>query len=347
VPELRTGKTLQLLIAAADDLQATLAPLRDQRSRRNVKLAAGLGGATSVVASGALLVANIGFWSSIGVALGIGTIPLLIAASTGALSFGWRKKGDKGPADEQRDEVTLTYACFVKMANADGRISDEERILLRSVLLQHPLSDEERATVESLEPDEVLAESDRFTQDVRRRVLQGTWMLAEADGVANEEEALFIELAERLGQSDNVRELKKLSRALQAEMNDLVTGMFRTCQQVLSPELGQPAANEFLEALALIAATPQARRSLRNSLTSGYSAGGVLQTLNEHAQAGKLVAQASNAVLSVFDGEGKKAAETRLLELADSSELGKREAKQIFADVQALFVELAQASAGS
>lgn len=344
MPELRIGKTLQLVIAAADDLSTTLAPLREQRQRRSVKLAAGLGGATSVLTSGALLVANIGFWSSIGLALGVGSIPLLVAAGTGAFSFGWRKKNATAAKDTLRDQVELTYACFTKMANADGRISEEERVLLRSVLLQHPLSDAERAEVEGRSPDEVLAQAERFDVTLRRRVLQATWMLAEADGVAAEEETLFVELAAQLGQADDVRELKRLSRALQAELNDLVTGMFRACQQVLGAELGQPAANEFLEALALVAATPQARRSLRNSLTSGFSAGGVVQTLNEHGQARKLVAQAANAVLAIYDeGEARRTAETRLYELADASELGKREARQIFADVQALFAELAAA----
>jgi tellurite resistance protein len=343
VPQLRIGKNLQLLIAAADDLSATLAPLREQRKRRNVKLAAGLGGATSVLTSSALLAAaNIGFWASLGVALGVGTIPLLVGVGAGAFTLGFRKKRAAAAGEALREQVTLTYACFAKMANADGRISDEEKVLLRSVLLQYPLTDEERAAVEQVDPDAVLANVERYDTMLRRRVLQGTWMLAEADGVAAEEEQLFVELAAKLGQSDEVRELKRMSRALQAEMNDLVTGMFRTCQQVLSPELGTPPVNEFLEALAQIAATPPARRSLRNSLSSGFSAGGVVQTLNEHGQSRKLVAQAANAVLAVYDeGEQRKGAENRLLELADASELGKREARQIYADVHALFGELA------
>ncbi len=346
--QLPIGKNLQLLIAAADDLSATLGPLREQRKRRNVKLAAGLGGATSVLTSSALLAAaNIGFWASLGVALGVGTIPLLVGAGAGAFTLGFRRRRADAAGEALRQQVTLTYACFIKMANADGRISDEERVLLRSVLLQYPLTDEERAAVEQIDPEAVLADVERYDAQLRRRVLQGTWMLAEADGVATEEEQLFVELAERLGQSDHVRELKRLSRAMQAEMNDLVTGMFRTCQQVLSPDLGKPRQNEFLEALAQIAATPPTRRSLRNSLTSGFSAGGVVQTLNEHGQARKLIAQASNAVLSVYDeGALHKAAEDRLLELADASEVGKREARQIHADVQALFNELAEQDVG-
>ena len=278
MPQLPIGKNLQLLIAAADDLSATLAPLREQRKRRNVKLAAGLGGATSVLTSGALLAANIGFWASLGVALGVGTIPLLVGAGAGAFTLGFRKRRAQDAATALREQVALTYACFVKMANADGRISDEERVLLRSVLLQYPLTDEERAAVESLDPDAVLSDVERFDSTLRRRVLQGTWMLAEADGVAAEEEELFAELADKLGQGEQVRELKRLSRSLQAEMNDLVTGMFRTCQQVLAPDLGQPPQTTFLESLAQIAATPPVRRSLRNSLQSGFSAGGVVQT---------------------------------------------------------------------
>ncbi|MCK5796607.1 MAG: TerB family tellurite resistance protein [Deltaproteobacteria bacterium] len=344
MPQLDIGKNLQLLIAAAEDLSKTLGPLREERKRRTARLAAGLSGATSVVASGALLAINIGFWSSIGVALGVGAVPLLIAASAGAFSFGSRKtqQGDLTTETSLRAEVELTYACFIKMANADGRISAEEKVLLRSVLLQYPLSDDERRAVEGIDPDAILADVERFPTLLRRRVLQGTWMLAEADGVAAEEETLFDELAAHLGQGDEVRNLKRLSHTLQAEMNDLIMGMFRICQQVLSPDQGHPATNAFLEALAQIAATPPTRRSLRNSLGKGYSAGGVIQTLNEHGEARKLIAQAANAILSVYDpGEARRAAEGHLMELADASEIGKREAHQIYADVEALFEAMA------
>ena len=174
---------------------------------------------------------------------------------------------------------------------------------------------------------------------VRRQVLQGTWMLAEADGVTPEEERFFDHLASRLDLAHEVFTLKKESCDLQARVNDLATAMFRTCQQVLAPTLGQPEANDFLEGLAQIAATPAARRSLRNSLRSGFSTGGVVRSLDEHGERSKLIAQACNAVCAVYGGGAakRKAGKARLLELAESSTLGRGAARAICADIEALF----------
>lgn len=335
-PHLEAGRRLQLVIAAADDLHATLLPLRAQRARRNVKLAASLGGVTSVVTSGALLAANIGFWASVGVALGLGSIPLLVAAGSASLRLGNRAK--VGDATQLEKQLALTYACFSQMAAADGHISDEEKTILELALLSHPLSEEQRKRVTGYAAEDVLARAKEVDVLTRRHVLQGAWMLAEADGVAESEEQRFEEMAQQLGLEANQRELKSEARALQGQMNELVTEMFRCCQQVLSPQLGQAEANTFLEALAQIAATPQVRRTLRNSLTSGYSAGGVIQALGNKAHGAKLVAQASNAALSVYSEQSERRdAERRLFELADSSPIGKRPAEAIHADVKELF----------
>lgn len=335
-PRLEAGRRLQLVIAAADDLHTTLLPLRAQRARRNVKLAASLGGVTSVVTSGALIAANIGFWASIGVALGLGSIPLLVAAGSASLRLGARAKSDDMERLER--QLALTYACFSEMAAADGRVSSEERTLLEAALLSHPLSEEQRQRITSRPTEEVLASALEVDELTRRHVLQGSWMLAEADGVASSEEQCFALLAQKLELEPHQRDLKREARALQGQMNDLVTEMFRCCQQVLSPELGQADANTFLEALAQIAATPQARRSLRNSLTTGFSAGGVIQALGRPAHASKLVAQAGNAALAVYaEQDARRDAERRLFELADSSPLGKRGAEVIHADVKELF----------
>jgi hypothetical protein len=348
---LRTGKELQLVIAASNDLPSTLASHRGRRQRQKVKMAAGLGGATTVVVGGALWAANIGFWTSVGAALGLATIPLIITlAGTGKLAFGlpWKTKDNSPVIDEQQLlQLELTYCCFNLLARADGRISEEEQVVLRSVLLQYPLSDEQLQAIQERSFEEILADATQADTIVRRQVLQGTWMLAEADGVSPEEEVLFADLARKLGLESEVLELKRHSRDLQATANDLVTSMFRTCQQVLSPTLGTPRTNEFLEALAQIAATPSVRRSLRNSLSSGFSAGGVGRTLDEHAEASKLVAQAYNSILAVYGlaTPEQKEARSRLLELADGTTMGKTKAKNVCSDVSSLFNEALKATA--
>jgi len=295
-----------------------------------------------VITSGALLAANIGFWASVGVALGLGSIPLLVAAGSASLRLGNKAK-DGDPA-RLEGQLALTYACFSKMANADGHVSDEEKTLLEAALLSRPLSDEQRARITSAPVGEVIQRALEVDELTRRHVLQGTWMLAEADGVAQSEEQLFAELAQELGLETHQRELKREARALQGQMNDLVTAMFRCCQQVLSPDLGQADVSTFLEALAQIAATPQARRSLRNSLTTGYSAGGVIQALGQPAHASKLVAQASNAILAIYSEDTpRRDAQRRLFELADSSPFGKRQAEAVYADVKEFFIDFLEA----
>jgi uncharacterized tellurite resistance protein B-like protein len=273
---------------------------------------------------------------------GLGSIPLLVA---GGVALGLsRKQAEKG-SDAALDELKLTYACFMTMAEADGRISDEETTILRSVLLQYPLSEEQRELVENVDTEQALELADRVDANTKHRVLQGSWMLAEADGTVPAEDACFQKLAERFGMAEKVRDLKSDAKARQAELNELVTGMFRTTQQVLQPNLGQPSVNAFLESLAQIAATPQTRRSLRNSLKSGFSAGGVVQTLNQHAAADQILAQASNATLAVYDDPTeRRVAETRLLDLADSSTPGRKLAKRVHSDVQLLFDEMLSSS---
>lgn len=347
---LRTGKDLQLVIAAARDLPSTLAPHRSRWLKRRARLAAGLGGATSAVVGGTLWAANLGFWASLGAALGLGSIPLLATlAGSGSLALGLprRKSRSLTTYARQRNQVELTYCCFLLVAQADGRISDEERVLLDSVLHTFPLSPQDREAILHGSPDSVLGQAADLEEPVRRQVLQGTWMLAETDGVTPEEETLFAELAARLNLSDEVRQLKRQSRDLQASINDLVTAMFRTCQQVLAPSLGQSRANAFLEALAYIAATPRVRRSLKNSLTDGFSAGGAGRILDEHGEATKIVAQAYNGVRAVY-GSSKprvKSGRTRLLELADSTCVGGRAARRICADIDSLFDEALHAAA--
>jgi hypothetical protein len=345
---LRTGKELQLVIAAARDLPTTLAPHRIKRFKRKAKVAAGVGGAATLVAGGALWAANLGFWASLGAALGLASIPLLATlAGTGVLAVGLPgRKKDLSDYYRHRDRVELTFSCFQLLAEADGRISEEERVVLRSVLLQYPLTDEDKEQIQQRSPDTVLAQARELDEQVRRQVLQGTWMLAETDGVSPEEEELFAELAARLDLADEVRELKRQSRDIQASVNDLVTSMFRTCQHVLSPSLGQARPNEFLESLAHIAATPLVRRNLRNSLTSGFSAGGVGRMLDEHGEAQKLVAQAHNAVRAVYgsSAEELKSGRSRLLELAEGAAMGSRSARRICADMDVLFDEALKAA---
>ena len=113
-----------------------------------------------------------------------------------------------------------------------------------------------------------------------------------------------------------------------------------------APQLGQADTNTFLESLAQIAATPQARRSLRNSLRSGYSAGGVIQALGNKAHAAKLIAQGSNATLAICGEESaQREAETRLLDLADSSPFGRRAAEAVCADVKEYFKDFVDTEA--
>ncbi len=337
---LRTGKDLQLVIAASRDLPTTLEPLRVKRLRKQARLAAGVGGATSAVVGGALFAANIGFWASLGAALGLASVPLLITIGAGGLALGMPRRRSRSPDTyaRHRQQVELTFCCFQQMAEADGRISDEEKLLLRSVLLEFPLAPEDRRAVQEARLEEILGRGE-LDLGLRRQVLQGTWMLAEADGVSPEEEKLFSELAARLGLAGELLELKRQCRDLQAGLNDLVTAMFRTCQQVLAPSLGQPAVTEFLEALAQIAATPQVRRSLRNSLRGGFSAGGVARSLDEHGEAAKLVAQAANGIRAVHGGSAsaRKEARERLLDLAEGSRLGRAVARKICVDVDGLF----------
>ncbi len=340
---LRTGKDLQLVIAAARDLPSTLEPLRAKRARKRVGLAAGVGGATSAVVGAGLIAANIGFWASIGAALGLASIPLLITLAGGGVAFGLPRRKSRDPERyaRARRQVELAYACFTRMAEADGRISDEERLILRGVLLEYPLELADREAIQRADAAQVLAGAASFDEELRRQVLQGTWMLAEADGVSSEEEALFEELCGELGLRGEALEIKRRSRDHQAALNDLVTAMFRACQQVLAPSLGDAPAIDFLEGLAQIAATPQTRRSLRNSIRGGFSAGGVVRSLDEHGEAGKLYAQAMNGVRAVYGGSlsARKEARARLLELAESSATGAGLAKKICADIDALFEE--------
>ena len=222
--------------------------------------------------------------------------------------------------------------------------------MLSAVLLRYPLEDADRERLEREGPGaDVIASAASHDEALRRQVARGAWMLAEADGVSPEEETLFDTLCAELVLADDARELKRESRELSAALNDLVTQMFRTCQHVLEPRLGQGPVNEFLESLANIAATPPARRSLRNSMTSGFSAGGVARTLDQHGAPQKLVAQAANAVraTAAADADMRKAGRTRLLELADSTSRGRGEAKRVAADFDVLFDEALAASATS
>lgn len=343
---LNTGKDLQLIIAATSDLPNTLAPHRARRMRRKAKLAAGLGGATTAVVGGVLWAANLGFWASLGAALGLGTIPVVATLGATHLALGLPRRRSRSAEAyaRQRAHVELTFCCFHLLAEADGRISEEERLLLRAVLHQFPLTDEDVLEIQERPAAEVLAGAAELEEQLRRQVLQGSWMLAETDGVSPEEETVFAELAGRMGLRQEVPTLKKQSRELQANVNDLVTAMFRTCQEVLAPALGQPRANEFLEALSQLAATPPARRSLRNSLTAGFSTGGVGRLLDEHGEAQKLVAQAYNGVRSVHGSRAgdTKAGRARLLELADGAGIGGRVARGICADIDTLFEEALQ-----
>lgn len=349
---LNTGKRLQIIIAAARDLPSTLAPHRTRRIKRKARLAVGLGGATSAaVMGGALWAANLGFWASLGAALGLGTIPVLATLGATAFALGLPKRRSRSPESyaRQRARMELTFRCFQLMAEADGRISEEERVLLESVLHQFPLTDEDREEIQGRSADEVLQGAADLDEALRQQVLQGTWMLAETDGVSPEEEQLFDDLAGRLGLADQVPVLKKQSRELQAAVNDLVTAMFRTCQEVLAPALGQPRANEFLETLAQLAATPPVRRGLRNSLTGGFSAGGVGRLLEEHGEAAKLMAQAYNGIRAVHgdDAAQVRVGRGRLLDLADCGRLGGRVARGICADIDALFEEALEAADGA
>lgn len=340
---LKTGTELQLVIAAAHDLRETLAPYRSLRQRRQARVAAGVGTATSAVTGTVMWAANLGFWASVGVALGLGTVTalgLVALAGAGGVAYGLRRRAQaSAPDPAERARIELTYCCFNMLAEADGRISEEEQVVLRSVLLEQPLSDDELQAIQTRPADEVLAGAGALDEQTRRQVLRGTWMLAETDGVTPEEEQVFTELAGRLDLPAAVREIKKESLDLQATVNDLVTSMFRASQHALEPALGQPRANEFLEALAHIAATPPVRRNLRNSLTTGFSAGGVGRLFDEHGEAPKVMAQAYNGVRAVFalDGEQIKSGRTRLLELADGSRLGGRVARELAADLDALF----------
>jgi tellurite resistance protein len=348
---INTGKDLQIIIAAARDLPKTLAPHRSRRFRRTAKLAAGMGGATSLVAGGAMWAANLGFWAGLGAALGLGSIPVLVTLGATGLAFGLPGRREDRPNDyaRQRAQMELTFCCFHLMAEADGRISEEERILLRAVLHQFPLADEDREQIQARPSDEVIAAAGALDGSLKRQVLQGSWMLAETDGVSPEEEQVFADLTGRLGLADETQELKKQSREQQTAVNDLVTSMFRACQEVLGAALGQPRANEFLESLAQLAATPPVRRNLRNSLTSGHSTGGVSRLLDEHGEAQKLAAQAYNAVRSVHGAESSevKAGRTRLLELADGSRLGARAVRGVCADIDVLFKEALKHSDGA
>jgi tellurite resistance protein len=340
---INTGKELQIIIAAAQDLPKTLAPHRSRRLLRAAKLAAGMGGATSLVAGGAMWAANLGFWAGLGAALGLGTIPVLVTLGATGLAFGLPRRREGRPDEyaRQRAQMELTFCCFHVMAEADGRISEEERVLLRAVLHQFPLADEDREAIQARPAEEVIAAAGGLDASLRRQVLQGSWMLAETDGVSPEEEQVFADLAGRLGLAGEALELKKRSREQQTVVNDLVTCMFRTCQEVLGTALGQAPANEFLESLAQLAATPPVRRNLRNSLTGGHSAGGVSRLLDEHGEAQKLAAQAYNAVRSVHGAANGavKAGRTRLLELAEGSRLGARAVRGICADIDTLFEE--------
>jgi tellurite resistance protein len=346
---LQTGKDLQLVIAAARDLPRVALPLRARRARRRAKLAVGIGSAASAAVGGALFAANLGFWAGVGAALGLVGIPLVVTLAGGGLALGFpaRRSRSAELASRQREQVELAFACFLTMAEADGRISEEERILLRAVLLEYPLTEEERGQISSTEPLEVLVRGAALPEEVRRKVLLGTWMLAEADGVSPEEEEVFEAMAASLGLGGTAPELRRRSRDVSEGLNDLVASMFRTCQAVLAPSLAEARANEFLESLARIAASPPVRRSLRNSIASGFSSGGVTRLLDEHGEAPKLVAQAQNAIRSVYAGRAGEGQEARgrLLDLARNSRLGPGEARRIASDIDLLFDEALAAAA--
>lgn len=337
---LRIGKQLQLLIATAEDLSAELKPLRAQQARRNAKVAASVGAASSAMVGGAMWMANLGFWASLGAALGLASVPLVITVTgLGGLTLGLpRRRANPAAYAARRQLIELTAACFQLMAAADGQITEEERVLLRAVLLRYPLHAEDRQRIADTPPLTALAQAGELEEAARQQILRGTWMLAETDGVTPEEERLFADLAARLGLADEVRTLQRESRELQAAANDLVTAMFRCCQQVLAPQLGEQRANDFLETLAQIAATPAVRRSLRNSLRSGFSSGGAARLLEQHAQWPKLVAQARNAVRAVYEPpEALRSAGKRLLELVDATSLKRSEVRRVTADVDLLF----------
>jgi hypothetical protein len=105
--------------------------------------------------------------------------------------------------------------------------------------------------------------------------------------------------------------------------------------------LGRPLANDFLESLAQLAATPAVRRSLRNSLADGFSAGGVARLFDEHPESAKLVAQAYNGARAVHvqDAGELKEAQGRLAELSSGARMGTRSAREICADIDQLFDE--------
>ncbi|MCB9555830.1 MAG: TerB family tellurite resistance protein [Deltaproteobacteria bacterium] len=335
------ARQLQLLIAVADDLPTYLAPYRALRARKQAKLAAGVGAAASAVVGGALWMANIGVWASLGTALGLTAIPLWVG---GRLLLGGTAKSP-APAqanDQQLKQVALTLVCFQMIAEADGNISDEERLLLRAATLQFPLRDADRRRLEQIDTQTAFADAESLSPLVRQQVLLGCWMLAEADGVTEEEELQFAELVAKLGDGAQVAQLKAESRELQALNNELVTAMFRVCQQVLQPALGAADANAFLESLASIAATPAVRRGLRNNLSGGFSAGGVIQAIERHPERARLVAQGQNAVRAVYlEPSEQSAANGRLLALTDGSTLSRAEAKRICSDVDQLFDDLA------
>jgi tellurite resistance protein len=342
---LHTGQNLLLVIAAAEDLATILEPLRRSRRRKKAKVAAGVGVATSALVGGTLWMANLGFWASVGAALGLGSVPLLVTVVGGSFAVGRVRRIRREEAERQLwVRAQLTAVCFQKMAEADGQISDEERLVLRYVLLSFPFSEEEKTALVQASIDDVLRAGLALPESVRRQVLEGTWMLAESDGASPAEETCFVQLAERLDLGQAVSELRRNARDLQAQLNDLATAMFRTCQHVLAPSLREARATAFLEQLAAIAATPAARRSLRNSMSTGFSAGGVMQALGDREQATKLVAQAQNALRAVYGpGDTYQAGEQRLLDLAESSDLGRPEAKQICADIDLLFDEALRA----
>lgn len=339
---LDTAARLQLIVTAAEDLGATLEPLRAARVRRQARVAAGVGGATSAVVTTALIAANIGWWTSVGVALGVGALPLLLALGGKAARRAHARHHRRG-ADEEADRARtkLSYACLSRMANADGHVSEEERVLLEVTLLQRPLSEQQRNAVVDGSDEPALEHGRGLDAQLRREVLRGCWMLAEADGVAEQEERCFAQLADELGLVAEIDTIKRDSRDLQAQLDELVTAMFRTCQQVLEPQLKTASATAFLESLAGIAATPRARRALRNSLGAGFSPGGVVQTLSTHPQRTKLVAQAQNAVRAVYsEPQAARAATDRLLELAAQTALGRSAARTVCRDVDALFDQL-------
>ena len=84
-------------------------------------------------------------------------------------------------------------------------------------------------------------------------------------------------------------------------------------------------------------------RSLRNSIKTGFSAGGVARLLDEHGQRHKLIAQAHNAIRAVFGDGQRKEAVKRLMELVDSTSCDRAEVRRICADVDLLFEDALRA----